>query len=170
MKHIIANPRHKINDLFQLTTHTTTKTFNACKVQEGGHQLRIYMKNRQECFIHPSALLRGADQLPWLVTQFLLYRPFLFVQTRVSAKRHPTQSYTSCAPLKLPYRSSKGFPTKGSEPANVNISTLSKCSASSQDLFHSYREGSNSTEIIKPPVQHHIAPVSEVGRQPRSQV
>lgn len=40
--------------ILQLTTYTITITFSACEAQ-GGHQLQIYMRKGQECFIHPTS-------------------------------------------------------------------------------------------------------------------
>lgn len=72
--------------IFQLTTHIIKSIFNASEAEEGGHQLWIYRRKGQECF-HPASSTAQGDQLPWLVTHFLLCRPFLLIQTMAWAKR-----------------------------------------------------------------------------------
>lgn len=118
------------------------------RLKEGISCRFIWGKGKSVSSTPPALLLRGAEQLPWLVTQFPLYRPFLLIQIRAVPKDllDTIWSHTSCSLLKLLYSPSKGFPTKRSEPANANISAFSKSSASNGDLFCSYREGNNSTE------------------------
>lgn len=87
--------------IFQLTTHTITIIFSAC----GGSRRRAsaadLYEERAERSIHPSALPRGSDQLPWLVTQFQLYRPILPIQIRAGAKK-PFGPNTEPAQLQSP--------------------------------------------------------------------
>lgn len=61
----------------------------------------------------------------------------------------PTQNPTSSSLPKLLYNASMSSPAKESEPANINVSAISKSSASNGNLLQSHRGGNNSPEKKK---------------------
>lgn len=63
----------------------------------------------------------------------------------------PTQNPTSSSLPKLLYNASMSSPAKESEPANINVSAISKSSASNGNLLQSHRGGNNSPEKKKIP-------------------
>lgn len=75
----------------------------------------------------------------------------------------PTQNPTSSSLPKLLYNASMSSPAKESEPANIDVSAISKSSASNGNLLQSHRGGNNSPEKKKYPAKYCTMPASETG-------
>lgn len=145
IKHIIANPRHKSNDFSADHPHYHNSfqcTWGSRRRASAGDSY----EERARVFHPPLGTPQGsraASVAPNPAAAVWTLPPH---SDQRLCSFGPVQNHTSCSLLNLLYSPSEGFPTKGSEPANVDISAFSKSSASNGDLFHHYREGNNSAE------------------------